>query len=91
MTRGVPPLIVMSLGSEMARRSGLECEGINLFLADGERAMQEVLHCHIHVFPRFAGDGFRLRFGAHYHFVRPARWELDAAAERLRSILSDLR
>jgi len=69
------------------RRSGLECEGINLFLADGERAMQEVLHCHIHVFPRFAGDGFRLRFGAHYHFVRPARWELDAAAERLRNVI----
>ncbi len=72
------------------RRSGLECEGINLFVADGETAMQEVLHCHIHVIPRYSGDGFRLRFGAHYHFVRPARWELDAAAERVRCALPDL-
>lgn len=73
------------------RRSGLECEGINLFVADGEQAMQEVLHCHIHVIPRYSGDGFRLRFGAHYHFIRPARWELDAAAERVRRALSGLR
>ncbi len=71
------------------RISGLECEGINLFLADGELAMQKVLHCHMHVFPRFAGDGFRLRFGPHYHFVRPARWELDAAAERLRDVIAE--
>ncbi len=40
------------------RRSGLRCEGVNLFLADGAAAFQEVFHTHIHVFPRFAGDGF---------------------------------
>ncbi|MCW2877500.1 MAG: hypothetical protein JWQ95_1600 [Sphaerisporangium sp.] len=38
------------------RRSGLRCEGINLFLGDGEAALQEVFHAHIHVFPRFEGD-----------------------------------
>lgn len=72
------------------RRSGLECEGINMFLADGEQAMQGIFHCHLHVFPRFTGDGFRLRFGPHYHFMRPDRWELDAAAERLRAVFSEL-
>jgi diadenosine tetraphosphate (Ap4A) HIT family hydrolase len=42
------------------RRSGLHCEGVNLFLADGVAAGQEVFHVHLHVFPRFAGDAFRL-------------------------------
>ncbi|WP_262391732.1 HIT domain-containing protein, partial [Nocardiopsis sp. CNR-923] len=32
-----------------------------MFLADGEAAGQEVFHAHLHVFPRFAGDGFSVR------------------------------
>ncbi|MFI5941824.1 HIT family protein [Streptomyces uncialis] len=37
------------------RLSGLRCEGVvNLFLADGEAAFQEVFHVHLHVFPRFS-------------------------------------
>ncbi|WP_258951386.1 HIT family protein [Lentzea californiensis] len=42
------------------RRSGLRCEGINVFLADGEAAFQEIFHFHLHVFPRFRGDSFRI-------------------------------
>ncbi|WP_326672631.1 HIT family protein [Streptomyces canus] len=42
------------------RLSGLRCEGVNLFLADGEAAFQEVFHVHLHVFPRFMGDPFRI-------------------------------
>jgi len=34
------------------RASGLPCEGINLFLADGEAAFQDVFHTHLHVIPR---------------------------------------
>ncbi len=48
------------------RRSDLRAEGINFFLADGEAAGQEVFHVHLHVFPRFEGDGFGLRFGPEY-------------------------
>ncbi len=33
------------------RRTDLRCEGINLFLADGEAALQEVFHIHLHVAP----------------------------------------
>ena len=40
------------------RRSGLKCEGVIFFLADGEAAFQEVFHVHLHVIPRFRGDGF---------------------------------
>jgi histidine triad (HIT) family protein len=69
------------------RASGLRCEGVNLLLADGRAAMQEVLHVHLHVFPRFAGDGFGLRFGPHYATL-PPRDALDAAAARIRDALS---
>jgi histidine triad (HIT) family protein len=68
------------------RASGLRCEGVNLFLADGAAAMQEVFHVHLHVFPRWTGDGFGLRFGPDY-VVRP-RAELDAAADAIRAALS---
>ena len=64
--------------------SGLKCEGVNFFLADGEAAMQEVLHIHLHVFPRYSGDGFGLRFGPDYE-KRPLQAELDATAEKIRS------
>jgi histidine triad (HIT) family protein len=70
--------------SLMLRKSGLRCEGINLFLADGEAAMQEVFHFHLHVFPRFTGDGFGLKFGPAY-FEKPTREELDSVAKKLRS------
>jgi histidine triad (HIT) family protein len=48
------------------RRSGLRCEGVNLSLADGEAAGQEVFHVHLHVFPRYSGDGVGLKFGPAY-------------------------
>jgi histidine triad (HIT) family protein len=62
------------------KKSDLRCEGVNLFLADGEAAMQEVFHVHLHVFPRFAGDGFGLKFPETYH-QKPTRASLTATAE----------
>jgi histidine triad (HIT) family protein len=67
------------------RASGLRCEGVNLFLADGEAAGQEVFHVHLHVLPRYRGDGFGLRFGPDYS-KRP-RAELDDAARLIRQAL----
>ncbi len=66
------------------RQSGVKCEGINLFLADGEAASQDVFHVHLHVIPRFRGDGFGVRFGPNYG-VEPNRKELDVVAERIRA------
>jgi histidine triad (HIT) family protein len=66
--------------------SGLDCEGINLFLADGEAAGQDVFHVHLHVIPRFAGDGFGLKFGPGYA-DRPDRETLEEAAKRVRDEL----
>jgi diadenosine tetraphosphate (Ap4A) HIT family hydrolase len=58
------------------RRCGLRCAGVNLFLADGAAAGQEIFHVHLHVVPRFAGDGIKVRAAA----GRPTRAELDAHA-----------
>lgn len=55
------------------KESSLRCDGVNLFFADGEAAFQEIFHSHLHVFPRFAGDGF----------VLDARWE-GSTPEELR-------
>ncbi len=63
--------------------SDLRCEGVNFFLADGVAAGQAVFHVHLHVIPRFEGDGFGLRFGPDYG-TRPGRDELDAIAGQLR-------
>jgi len=68
------------------RTSGLRCEGVNFFLADGAAAGQEVLHSHLHVIPRWQGDGFRIEFPPHYGAAAP-RKELDDVAGRLRKRL----
>jgi diadenosine tetraphosphate (Ap4A) HIT family hydrolase len=39
---------------------------VNLWLADGAAAGQEVGHVHLHVVPRHAGDGFGFKFGPDY-------------------------
>jgi histidine triad (HIT) family protein len=68
------------------RASGLKCEGVNLFLADGAAAGQEVFHVHLHVFPRFRGDGFGLKFPPGYS-DKLERQELNAIALQIKSAL----
>jgi histidine triad (HIT) family protein len=68
--------------SSALRASGLRCEAVQLLLADGAAAGQEVFHTHLHVFPRYRLDGFGLSFGPNYAY-RP-RTELEDAARVLR-------
>ena len=66
---------VWSVGQDMAaalRRSDMRCAGINVLLCDGEVAFQTVFHFHLHVIPRYAGDGWAI---------------IPKAAERARSLL----
>ena len=67
------------------RKSGMPCEGVNLFLADGRAAGQEVWHVHLHVFPRFAGDGHHMRFSPAY-FMPHTRDEMEATAGKIRAV-----
>lgn len=61
--------------------SGLRCEGANLFLSDGPVAGQDVPHVHLHVVPRFAGDGMRFTFGK--RAGEAGRAELDRIAQQI--------
>jgi histidine triad (HIT) family protein len=77
--------VAMRVSKGLAR-SSVRCEGVTLLLADGEAAFQEVPHVHLHVVPRFKGDGFGLKFGPKYG-KRPDRKELDAVAGSIREAM----
>jgi histidine triad (HIT) family protein len=63
------------------RHSGVRCEGINLFVADGEAAGQDVFHFHLHVIPRFEGDPFKIEAD----WKEAQRPDLDEVAGRIRA------
>jgi diadenosine tetraphosphate (Ap4A) HIT family hydrolase len=68
------------------RRSGLKCEAVNLWIANGREAGQEVFHVHVHAIPRSRGDGFGLR--APPGSGRTAdREELDRVAVKIRGAI----
>lgn len=78
---------LMSVAQHIAqaiRNGPLRAEGTNLFLADGEAAGQEIFHVHLHVIPRFSGDGMRL--GIDYD-PAPTRDVLDDQASTIRAAL----
>jgi histidine triad (HIT) family protein len=68
------------------RKSGVRCEGVNFVLADGAAAGQEVFHVHLHVIPRWRGDGSGFRFGARMENM-PSRGELDEVAGKIKERL----
>lgn len=68
------------------RKSEIQSEGINYFLADGEAAGQEVFHTHLHIFPRFRNDGFGLKFHENYSKL-PKREELDEICRNIKHLI----
>lgn len=83
-----PILKTASKVAAALRRSGLRCEAVNLWLANGKEAGQVVFHVHFHVIPRFRGDGFGLRVGLDYGRIA-GREELEAVATKIRSGIAD--
>jgi diadenosine tetraphosphate (Ap4A) HIT family hydrolase len=73
--------------SAALRKSGLKCEATNLLLNDGAEAGQRVFHVHLHVIPRFVGDGSRLR---RTDGDIPERHQLDEVAARIKAALAAL-
>lgn len=65
-------------------RSTLGAAGVNLFVADGEIAFQDIPHFHVHVIPRYPKDGFGLTFPQTYDHP-PSRAQLDAIAAAIRA------
>ena len=68
-----------------AAREALGAAGVNLVLNDGRAAGQAVPHLHLHVVPRFPGDG-----GRSFHSLLPMRRGLDLPeiAKKLRDGIS---
>ena len=71
------------------RQSDLRCEGVNMVMADGRAAGQDVAHIHLHVFPRFEGDGFEMKMDAGTRRP-PGREQLNETASKLKSALADI-
>ena len=69
--------------ADALRKSGLNCEGVNILLADGEVAGQEIPHVHLHVIPRIKGDGSGFKFGGR-RIESPKRKELEETASSIK-------
>lgn len=67
---------------------GLGCDGVSVFLADGAAAGQDVFHSHLHLLPRFEGDGLGSAFRADEEEMAH-RGELDQVAEKIESSLRE--
>ena len=72
--------------SRAMRASGIRCEAVSFYLANGEAAGQEVFHVHLHLIPRWRGDGFGLRVRPDYGRIAD-RAELDGFALKIRTAL----
>ena len=62
-------------------RQRLDCEGINILQSSEPAAMQTVFHTHVHVVPRYSGDGLRIAG----HPEQADQDELKQLAEELRA------
>jgi diadenosine tetraphosphate (Ap4A) HIT family hydrolase len=61
------------------RQSGIPCDGIDLFMADGEAAGQEIFHVHFLVIPRINDDSMKITG----EWKNQARDELDELAAKI--------
>lgn len=79
-------MLVAQWLSAALRSADIRTEGINLYLADGSAAGQEVMHAHLHIIPRWQGDGFKIRAR---RGRPPTRDELTAQAAQIRDASVD--
>ncbi|MCK9375323.1 MAG: HIT family protein [Syntrophobacterales bacterium] len=63
---------------------GLKAQGFNIGMNNFEAAGQEVFHAHVHVIPRYLGDGLKLFPQGNY---QPG--EMDNTAAQLRRALEE--
>ena len=79
---------LFAVGRRLARAlrssEAVRADAVNLFVADGVAAGQEVFHAHLHVIPRFVGDGFAIDAAA-WRDAPPSRDELDRQAAAIRT------
>ncbi len=71
----------MKLAKKMALliREKLHCDGLNLIQNNGETAGQTVQHFHLHLIPRYKGDGQRINWVP----SEPTQEELEAVRKEI--------
>ena len=67
----------------IAIEKGLDADGVNIAMNNREHAGQVIPHPHMHIIPRFKGDGLRLMPQREYK-----TGEADESAEKIRSALN---
>lgn len=72
--------VVKKVDQALWKTEGIACEGTNILQNNGRSAWQDVFHVHFHVIPRFAGDGFKIKYQA----GRPDRETLDGLAAAIK-------
>jgi histidine triad (HIT) family protein len=60
-----------------------ECSGYNLHISNGKDAGQEVFHLHLHIVPRFLGDGIEFQYGVKSY----AETEMKEYQEKIKKFL----
>jgi histidine triad (HIT) family protein len=77
---------VFRTAARMARaaKAAFGCEGVTLLQANEKAGAQTVFHFHIHVLPRWEGDGMELAWPA----KNPPREALEEMAVKLRGALA---
>ena len=68
-----------------AVQAAFAAEGVSVWQSNGKAAGQEVFHLHVHVVPRYEGDGLLKVYPTTPDY--PARSELDDHARRIRDAL----
>ncbi len=71
----------------LALREALKPDGLNLLQANGAAAFQSVPHFHLHLIPRWAGDGK----GFDWKLVPGDRGQIARTGERLRAAVAAAR
>lgn len=66
----------------VALEKAVEADGVNLMMNNREHAGQVVDHVHVHLIPRFKGDGLKLWSHKEYK-----EGEAEATVEKIRSVL----
>ena len=64
-------------------RTSLPCDGVNVAMNNEGAAGQVIFHAHIHVIPRFEGDGFELWHGKRSY----EEGEMQKVAEKITGAL----